>query len=149
MTELFRASSGSFNTSDRTVTATSVTSVDVNVTKDSNTQLDITVKQDESGGTTADNTETFTDVSAGSPTTLTLDQNIFSKSSGSAWWIKAEFSQTNGDSTQTDVVAEPVSFNAADGASFTFSPTSPETDDDISFDASGSTPTSPTWSAGP
>lgn len=71
--------------------------IDLTVTSPTNTQIDVTVYQDESGGTTADNSETLTDV-----TSTTYSLSNFTTSSGATYWLRFDLSTTD-DSVTPEV----------------------------------------------
>jgi len=91
-----------FETSGSLITATKTadgTAVDIttDATVPTNTSISLTVKQDESGGTTADNTETISVSDGTNTTTLSNFNNV----TGSSWWLTIELSTTDGTVSPT------------------------------------------------
>jgi len=82
--------SGSLTTATKTADGTAV-EITTDATVPTDTSISLTVKQDESGGTTADNTETIS-VSDGTNTTALSN---FTNTTGSSWWLTIDLSTTD------------------------------------------------------
>ena len=82
--------SGSLTTATKTADGTA-TEITTDATVPTNASISLTVKQDESGGTTADNTET---IPVGDGTTTTPLSN-FNNVAGSSWWLTIDLSTSD------------------------------------------------------
>ena len=97
--------SGSLTTATKTANGRAV-EITTDATVPTYTSISLTVKQDESGGTTADSTET---IAVGDGTT-TASLSSFSFSDGSAYWVEIELS-TSADSVTPTFHSATVTVN--------------------------------------
>ena len=81
---------GSLTTATKTADGTA-TEITTDATVPTDTSISLTVKQDESGGTTADTTETISVADGTATTSLSSFNNV----TGSSWWLTIDLSTSD------------------------------------------------------